>query len=316
VQAASYQPVCKPSTKLNWLPYQSDKVKTDANVRPVQYTDSEPANRWTAPSQTPTPAVRPTPGAAQPPRTLDDVPTEPKASLLPAPPSELDNRLTSPPSEPAVGSDAMPSLPNNSADSTLDVRTAPNDRDSIAPRENAGNNGIGPNAPGGLSGNNLPGRRSDKGKGDSDFNCMSVKDLKPITKIGTDITIVQGEVPKDCPWGDEDKFAPRSWSSLTFTWTASALCHKPLYFEDVKLERYGHMWGPWLQPIISHARFFALVPALPYEMGLEPPNECMYALGYYRPGDCAPYYLDPIPLSVRATAFEGAVITGGILIFP
>jgi hypothetical protein len=249
---------------------------------------------------------------------LGDIPAEPKPSLLPAPPSELDSRLSSPPSEPSVGSDTIPSLPDSAADSGPEMRSVPSDRAAIAPRENAGDNGEGPNAPGGLSGNNLPGRRSasDKGKGDLDFNCMSVKDLKPITKIGTDITAVQGEVPKDCPWGNEDKFDARSWPSLTFTWTASALCHKPLYFEDVKLERYGHMWGPWLQPIISHARFFALVPALPYSMGLETPNECMYALGYYRPGSCAPYYLDPIPLSVRATAFEGAAITGGILIFP
>jgi hypothetical protein len=146
--------------------------------------------------------------------------------------------------------------------------------------------------------------------------CQSLKDLKPITKLNTDIDTVQGGVPKNCPWGNEEKFTGRSWESLTYTWTASALCHKPLYFEDVKLERYGHMWGPWLQPIISHARFFATVPLLPYEMGLETPNECMYALGYYRPGSCAPYYLDPIPLSVRAGLFEATAIVGGIVIFP
>jgi hypothetical protein len=147
-------------------------------------------------------------------------------------------------------------------------------------------------------------------------NCLSVKDLKPISKVGIDITTVQGEVPKDCPWGDGRKFAGRSWQQLTFTWTASALCHKPLYFEDVHLERYGHMLGPWLQPIVSHARFFATVPLLPYEMGLEPPNECMYVLGHYRPGSCAPYYLDPIPLSVRATLFEAGAVTAGVLILP
>jgi hypothetical protein len=159
-------------------------------------------------------------------------------------------------------------------------------------------------------------RQLNKSNAESVQNCLSVKDLKPITKLGTDITTVQGDVPKDCPWGDEQKFAGRSWQSITFCWTASALCHKPLYFEDEHLERYGHTWGPWLQPIISHARFFATVPVLPYEMGLELPNECMYSLGYYRPGSCAPYYLDPIPLSVRAGLFEAGALVGGIAIFP
>ena len=60
-----------------------------------------------------------------------------------------------------------------------------------------------------------------------------------------------------------------AWQPLTYTWTASALCHKPLYFDDEHLERYGHMLGPWLQPIVSHGRFFVNVLILPYEMGLE-----------------------------------------------
>jgi hypothetical protein len=51
-------------------------------------------------------------------------------------------------------------------------------------------------------------------------------------------------------------------------------------------------------------------------MGIELPNECMYTLGHYRPGSCAPYYLDPIPLSARAALFEGAVIAGGVAIIP
>lgn len=175
----------------------------------------------------------------------------------------------------------------------------------------------GPNAPT-FPGNNVPHTNPylKKKNGEIQVNCISVKDLKPITKISLDINKVEGEVPKDCPWGNEEKFAGRSWESLTFTWTASGLCHKPLYFEDEKLERYGHTWGPWLQPVISHARFFVTVPFLPYEMGLETPNECVYALGYYRPGSCAPYYLDPIPLSVRAGLFEATAIVGGVVIFP
>jgi hypothetical protein len=44
-------------------------------------------------------------------------------------------------------------------------------------------------------------------------------------------------------------------------------------------------------------------------MGLRPPNECVYTLGYYRPGNCAPYMFEPFPLSVRAAAAEAAGIT-------
>jgi len=51
-------------------------------------------------------------------------------------------------------------------------------------------------------------------------------------------------------------------------------------------------------------------------MGVELPNECIYTLGYYRPGDCAPYVLDPIPFSVRGGLFEAGALVGGICLFP
>lgn len=108
----------------------------------------------------------------------------------------------------------------------------------------------------------------------------------------------------------------RCYSPLTYTWKASALCHKPLYFEQIQLERYGHDAGPIVQPVISGAHFFGAVLLLPYSMGIEPPQECVYPLGYYRPGDCAPYMIPPFPLSLRAAAYEAGAIAGGILIIP
>ena len=108
----------------------------------------------------------------------------------------------------------------------------------------------------------------------------------------------------------------KQWAPITYMWKASGLCHKPLYFEDIQLERYGHGCGPFLQPIASGAHFFLTVPLLPYKMGLEPPDECMYTLGYYRPGSCAPYMLDPIPLSARAGLAEAGVVTGMIFLIP
>jgi hypothetical protein len=144
--------------------------------------------------------------------------------------------------------------------------------------------------------------------------CPSPKDLKKIRDLTTNITPEAGDLPQDCPLGN-DVFQPRCWSSTTFAWTASSLCHKPLYFDDTSLEVYGHMWGPLVQPIFSGARFFGTFFILPYEMGLELPGECIYALGDYRPGDCAPYQLDPLPLSVRAALFEAGAWTGGAILF-
>jgi hypothetical protein len=152
-------------------------------------------------------------------------------------------------------------------------------------------------------------------KADLRDECPSPKDAKHIKELTTNILPPEGELPHDCPLGNE-VFQKRQFSPITYTWTASGLCHKPLYFEDVQLERYGHMAGPWLQPIASGAHFFATIPLLPYKMGLEPPNECIYSLGYYRPGNCAPYMFDPIPLSARGALFEGGAWVGGFFLFP
>jgi hypothetical protein len=55
---------------------------------------------------------------------------------------------------------------------------------------------------------------------------------------------------------------------------------------------------------------------MPYILGVETPNECVYTLGYYRPGSCAPYTLDPLPISVRGMLFQGAAVTGFVLAMP
>jgi hypothetical protein len=124
--------------------------------------------------------------------------------------------------------------------------------------------------------------------------------------------------PEECKL-EMDRHDPREsgqWACMTFTWKASALCNKPLYFEDVEVERYGHAVGPILQPVLSTAHFFVSVPLLPYNMGLTPPAECMYSLGYYRPGSCAPYLIETPPLSLRAAAAEAGAWAGLILLVP
>ncbi|NOZ40156.1 MAG: hypothetical protein GXP24_08015 [Planctomycetes bacterium] len=130
---------------------------------------------------------------------------------------------------------------------------------------------------------------------------------------------VDGNAGEDFPYEcavSSQNHQPRQWPQITYNWKAAALCHKPLYFEQVQLERYGHSWGPYVQPIMSGAHFFGTIPVLPYKMGIRTPNECVYTLGYYRPGSCAPYMIDPIPFTWRAALFEGGVATGISFVIP
>lgn len=147
----------------------------------------------------------------------------------------------------------------------------------------------------------------------------------PIGELDTDTRIkpdtqqqIDLEEPVECVLSTKrlDPHTLRSWSPTTFTWKASGLCHHPLYFEDVQLERYGHSHGPYLQPIISGAHFFLSVPTLPYQIAAYPPQECVYTLGYYRPGNCAPYVFDPLPLSIRGGLAEGGIWTAAVFLVP
>ena len=119
-------------------------------------------------------------------------------------------------------------------------------------------------------------------------------------------------LPSGCGIGNRGTLG-RHWAPQTVTWHASNLCHKPLFFENVQLERYGHSRGPFMQPVHSTLHFFKSIVFLPYNSAIHPANECQYSLGYYRPGSCAPWLVDPIPFSregIRRQAL--AVDRGGL----
>ena len=140
-----------------------------------------------------------------------------------------------------------------------------------------------------------------------------------VDKVNLSIAIngTEGEdYPFECSIDDGTAHAGRCWEQTTYMWKASAMCHKPLYFEDEQLERYGHSFSPCIQPFVSGAHFFCTLPVLPYCMGVEPPCECIYALGHYRPGNCAPYMCNPVPLSLRGALFEAGVVTGTAAALP
>ena len=79
------------------------------------------------------------------------------------------------------------------------------------------------------------------------------------------------DIPGECTVTDNG-VGIRDWRLCTFTWKASGLCHKPLYFEEAQLERYGHSAGPFLQPLYSTGHFFANVFLLPYNGTWLPPD--------------------------------------------
>ncbi|MCP4890314.1 MAG: hypothetical protein GY904_27425 [Planctomycetaceae bacterium] len=122
-------------------------------------------------------------------------------------------------------------------------------------------------------------------------------------------------LPKECLI-EQIAAAPRQWTPMTMTWKASNLCHTPLYFEDVNLERYGHTRGPLLEPFAQSAHFFGNILVLPYKMGVHSPRECQFALGYYRPGNCAPWIKPPVPISARGAIAQAATMTGLFWLIP
>jgi hypothetical protein len=142
---------------------------------------------------------------------------------------------------------------------------------------------------------------------------------KTISTVNLSIAVTGTEgqdFPFECSLDTGEWHAGRTWPQTTYLWKAAALCHKPLYFEDEQLERYGHSWPPCCQPFVSGAHFFTRLPILPYCMGVEPPNECIYALGHYRPGSCAPYMCNPVPLSPRGALFQAGAVVGAAAVLP
>jgi len=163
--------------------------------------------------------------------------------------------------------------------------------------------------------------------------CATEVERRPIGSLGTDILCSEGAMPPDCAQGKFqqmteawDNPAPlRNWAHVAYPWEASYLCHRPLYFEEINLERLGYMYcdhrckgipAAIVQPVLSGAHFFATVPILPYKMVVEPPCKSIYTLGHYRPGSPVPYRINRIPLRPTASVVEAAVITGMVIAIP
>jgi hypothetical protein len=153
--------------------------------------------------------------------------------------------------------------------------------------------------------------------------CAGMKQT-PLGELGIDIGPTEGLLPTnhaEVCWRPVNEAAgplagARLWSPSQYFWDATCLCYRPLYFEEVNLERYGYGCHPCLQAGASAAHFFGTVAALPYCMAVDCPCQCVYALGHYRPGSCPPWRHHWPPYKPTAAASEAGVLAGLILVFP
>jgi hypothetical protein len=106
-----------------------------------------------------------------------------------------------------------------------------------------------------------------------------------------DITLQSTDVPQDLATAQYDKFGSqqhvmgtsRYGAPIDCHWRSPAFCHRPLYFEQVALERYG-VTNKVAQPVMSAARFYGTLPLLPVLVLRDVPEHRPSTLGYERPG--------------------------------
>lgn len=150
--------------------------------------------------------------------------------------------------------------------------------------------------------------------------------IRPIGDLGADIAFKPGPLPEKYDRLAAEKFAragevvaafgsDRPWPPFTYAYVAPGLCHRPLYFEEPNVERYGYQLG-CVQSVVSGAHFFATVPFLPYKMVLSHPHDCRYTLGQYRPGDYTPFQRTRFVWDTKAAAAQMGVVVGLVFLIP
>jgi HEAT repeat protein len=121
--------------------------------------------------------------------------------------------------------------------------------------------------------------------------------LKPIGSLRATIKMQGDQLPADIAaarFESEPTYyhgfgMTRGWGPTCFCWDAPAVFFKPLYFEDINLERYGTHFA-WAQGPVSWYCFFQNCLFLPYKLVAQPPCECIYTMGYERPNNCIPLH--------------------------
>ena len=134
-------------------------------------------------------------------------------------------------------------------------------------------------------------------------NAVSDPGFTRIGQVGTDISLprtrndsgVLPPLPRDYATKYFSQQPPQPRNNDTgVDWLRSEgygpplnFCYRPLYFEEMNLERYGYSWGI-LQPVISAGRFYGNAAVLPFRLAHQRPGYRTYHEHCYRPGAPAP----------------------------
>ena len=164
-------------------------------------------------------------------------------------------------------------------------------------------------------------------------NILPYGDYEPDARVAADDPCMN-QCPRPdgvCPPADEQSgnnlcpqmvqlsdspYEGRLFGDSVFCWQASDLWYNPLYFEDAPLERYGHTCCCAVQPFVSAGKYSAQLLFIPYQMSIDPICKCVYPLGWYRPGECAPKKCYQPPLNLDAAVTTAGFYTGMSYIFP
>ena len=157
--------------------------------------------------------------------------------------------------------------------------------------------------------NRISDRRLDRGNQGSDYELSIVADERlpigamPLSTVRQNDPagiLVRGRLSADASQAFVDRssrygdwnLSPRR--GKVATWEPPNFAHRPLYFEERHLERFGN--ATRLPSLNSGVRFFTAIPRLPYQLGQHPPNSAVYEHRVPRPGDVVPgttrVYLD------------------------
>ncbi len=142
---------------------------------------------------------------------------------------------------------------------------------------------------------------------------------KPIKNIQVSLAADSGPFPKDLSVSVAEYHADRDlrpWNIQVYNWEAPNICHLPLYFEEINVERMGYSRLPCLQPAISGLHFVGGALAMPYAMAVRPPCVAVYPLGKPRAGSREAFRRNYPEMSIAGSAAETGAIAGLILLIP
>lgn len=93
---------------------------------------------------------------------------------------------------------------------------------------------------------------------------MTVR-LNPLKNLDLYEELTPDDPLGDCPQTRQEVI---SWLNMPAYGQYIFIDHDPLLFEDIPAERYGEVFRPGVQPVVSLVKFVGAVPILPYKISM------------------------------------------------